>query len=135
MAYASGLSVAYLPAVIFEHIGEDLSAYSLNGYSRPWDQRIAGQTPATASSDADTGSQGYINTKEDTGISRVGTPAAAHYQFEDAKILIPQIDHSSQLRKSRIFEFLNMKHLDDGNYTSNVNNERIDWDHLKIFSI
>lgn len=37
MGSLSGLSVAYLPAVIFQHIGEDASAYILNNFSRPWD--------------------------------------------------------------------------------------------------
>jgi hypothetical protein len=30
--------MAYLPAVLFEHIGEDISAYKLNGFERPWEK-------------------------------------------------------------------------------------------------
>ena len=36
-AHASGLDVAFLPGVFFEHTGEKLSAYKLNGFSRAWD--------------------------------------------------------------------------------------------------
>jgi hypothetical protein len=36
-AHASGLDVAFLPGVFFEHTGEKVSAYRLNGFSRAWD--------------------------------------------------------------------------------------------------
>ena len=32
----AGLNVAYLPAVMFLHIGEEESAYTLNNFTRPW---------------------------------------------------------------------------------------------------
>jgi hypothetical protein len=32
--------MAWLPAVLFEHIGEDVSAYSLNQAERPWDKGV-----------------------------------------------------------------------------------------------
>jgi hypothetical protein len=38
MSSLSGLSVAYLPAVVFAHTGENTSAYTLNNFSRPWDK-------------------------------------------------------------------------------------------------
>lgn len=39
MVSLSGLSIAYLPAVLFTHIGEDESAYILNNISRPWSKK------------------------------------------------------------------------------------------------
>jgi hypothetical protein len=39
-ALAAGLRMAYLPALLFEHTGEDVSAYVLNEMKRPWDKTI-----------------------------------------------------------------------------------------------
>jgi hypothetical protein len=36
-AHAAQLHMAYLPALVFEHIGTEQSAYELNNYKRPWD--------------------------------------------------------------------------------------------------
>jgi len=35
--FASGVAVAYLPQLNFQHVGVDVSAYVLNNASRPWD--------------------------------------------------------------------------------------------------
>ena len=37
LCHAAGLQMAYLPSLLFEHIGGDVSAYVLNGVHRPWD--------------------------------------------------------------------------------------------------
>lgn len=38
-AHGCGVHMAYLHAVLFQHIGSEVSAYKLNGVSRPWEQR------------------------------------------------------------------------------------------------
>lgn len=37
LGHLHGVQVAYLHAVLFSHIGVDMSAYKLNGFFRPWD--------------------------------------------------------------------------------------------------
>ena len=37
LGHLNGIHTAYLHAVIFRHIGHEVSAYKLNGCSRPWD--------------------------------------------------------------------------------------------------
>lgn len=36
-SYSLGLRMAYFPVLLFKHIGENISAYTLNGVQRPWD--------------------------------------------------------------------------------------------------
>ena len=40
LCHSRDVHMAYLHAVLFKHIGTEISAYSLNGYARPWEATI-----------------------------------------------------------------------------------------------